>query len=302
MSKRWFINAFLVVALVSFLGLSIAPLLDTAFRREQPGVASSPNVPGLPQDQQSILEEQAKGYELVLQREPDNETALQGLLEIRLQLGDIEQAIVPLEKLAALNPDQLDYAMYLAEARFYLGDREAAAATYRSVLEKYPGNLDALQGLTNLLLDQQRPEAALGLLQESLELAEQINPEQAEGSPEIIDVFSIQLIVGQVYVELERYDEAIELYDQLSLSNTQDFRPPLAKATVLFQNLGESEKAAPFFEQAAELAPPQYRDQIKQLAAQSAIPVPQVPDVLPTIEADPEGSDLPNVEGEPALP
>ncbi|MBR8827996.1 MAG: hypothetical protein DSM107014_08865 [Gomphosphaeria aponina SAG 52.96 = DSM 107014] len=55
------------------------------------------------------IEEQLKateaGYEKVLAREPENRFALQGLVEIRLQMNDLKGAIAPLEKLIELDPN-----------------------------------------------------------------------------------------------------------------------------------------------------------------------------------------------------
>lgn len=60
------------------------------------------------------LEEIAKGYEKVLQREPDNQFALQKLVETRLQMNDLQGAIAPMEKLVKLNPDNAQYKALLA--------------------------------------------------------------------------------------------------------------------------------------------------------------------------------------------
>lgn len=55
------------------------------------------------------LQSRERGYELVLQREPENQTALEGLARVRLEQNKLEEAIVPLEQLVELYPDRKDY-------------------------------------------------------------------------------------------------------------------------------------------------------------------------------------------------
>jgi cytochrome c-type biogenesis protein CcmH/NrfG len=69
----------------------------------------------------SQLEELVKGYESVLQREPENQFALQKLVETRLQMNDLQGAIVPMEKLVKLNPDNAQYKALLAGIKQRVG-------------------------------------------------------------------------------------------------------------------------------------------------------------------------------------
>ncbi|MCC3575076.1 MAG: tetratricopeptide repeat protein [Microcoleus sp. PH2017_40_RAT_O_B] len=67
--------------------------------------------------QESLLAAQERGYETVLQREPQNQTALEGLANVRLEMNNAKGAIEPLEKLVKLNPDRADYQALLAQAK-----------------------------------------------------------------------------------------------------------------------------------------------------------------------------------------
>jgi uncharacterized protein HemX len=61
------------------------------------------------------LQTQERGYQIVLEREPENQTALEGLLNVRLEMNDKQGAIKPLEKLIILNPEKEDYKNLLKQ-------------------------------------------------------------------------------------------------------------------------------------------------------------------------------------------
>jgi len=294
--RRGLITVVVVLSLIAFLGFSLVPILNSILQASQAQSQSTPTPTQTAQSgekQSELLQAQARGYELVLQREPDNVTALRGLLQVRLELigqgvGDIKDAIAPLEKLASLNPETTEYGILLAQAKERTGDREGAAQAYRSILASRPGEIKALQGLVNLLLVQQRPEAAIGLLQDTLKAA----PAANLAKPESVDVTSVQLILGQVYAVQKRYEEAIAIYDESAKANPKDFRPTLGKA-IVFQEQGKTDEAKTLFDRATELAPPNYKDQINQLA--SGTPSPS-----PAATTTPEPAASPSPEG--ALP
>ena len=260
--KRWLIGGVLIVAVAAFVSISLLPLLGTTIDRRPSAEVQANAAQGGAANQQAELETRAKGYELVLQREPDNQTALRGLVEARIQLRDLAGVIEPLEHLSELNPEVADFKVLLGQTKQQVGDLEGAAQAYRNVLTATPGDMNALQGLVALLMTQERPQAAVGLLQDTLNTANQANEIQA-GS---IDVTSVRLLLGQVYAEEERYEEALTAYDQAIEGSQQDFRPVLAKALVL-QQQGKNEEAQPLFVNATSLAPDQFKDQIQQLAS-----------------------------------
>ncbi len=286
--NRWIVQVILVLAILAFVGVSVIPLLG-AFNNTPSSSQNTANTTGslTSSDQKSKLEDQVRGYELVLQREPENQTALKGLLEARLQLlsqkeksevkpSDIQVVIEPLEKLAKLNPEQSEYAVLLAQAKQQIGDREGAAQAYRSVLDTKPGDLNALRGMVALLVNQQRPEAAIGLLQETLTNAAQVNINQ----PGSIDTVAVQVLLGSVHASQKRYTQAASAYDQAIKKDPKDFRPVVAKAMLLKQQ-GKNAEAKSLFDNAAALAPAQYKDEINKAATAPSAPNPAAPSAPP---------------------
>jgi len=260
----------MLLGFISFIVPTVGPFLGAALKQQPPSPGRNPTASQTPTGKQKDLQDQARGYQLVLQREPENETALKGLLFtqlelIRLNAADVKTTIEPLEKLAKLNPENTEYSVLLAQAKQQIGDREGSAKAYRSILESRPGDVKALQGLVSLLMTEGRKEAAIGLLQDTLESAPKLN----QIKPNTVNVISVQLMLGQVYAEQGRYADALNVYDNAIKANKEDFRPVLAKAIVL-QTQGKNEEAKPLFNSAANLAPAQYKDQIIQLATQPA--------------------------------
>lgn len=280
--NRWLVISVLVVAVGAFLAISLLPLLAG---RGDRSIATTPagQTPGAAEVQEE-LEARARGYELVLEREPDNQVAIQGLVETRIQMGDLQGVIAPLERLAELNPDTPNYQVLLGQTKQAIGDLDGAAEAYRGVLTDNPGDMNALQGLVALLIQQERPQAAIGLLQDTLQSAPQTN----EVTPGAIDTASVQLLLAQVYVEDDQLDKALSIYDEAIAKAGDDFRPFLAKALVL-RDVGETEEATSLFEQAEAMAPAQYKDQVRQLAT-----TPQdAPATTTADEGAPEATDTP---------
>ncbi|WP_295615377.1 tetratricopeptide repeat protein [Chamaesiphon sp. GL140_3_metabinner_50] len=66
------------------------------------------------QSQSAQLQAEEKGFATVLQREPNNQTALRGLVEIRMQRGDVAGTRDALAQLVKLNPKDPQYKEFLA--------------------------------------------------------------------------------------------------------------------------------------------------------------------------------------------
>lgn len=102
---------FIILSALAFIGSTVfglVGLFGSAFQQPKQD-AKTVEV----KSRESQLQAQEHGYESVLQREPENQIALQGLVQIRLQKNDLPGAVAPMEKLVKLNPDKAEYKALL---------------------------------------------------------------------------------------------------------------------------------------------------------------------------------------------
>jgi len=145
------------------------------------------------------------------------------------------------------------------------------------------------------LIEQQRPEAAIGMLQDTLKTAPQANKNQV-GS---VDVTAVQVLLGRVFASQKRYSEAVNVFDEAIQGNKQDFQPVFGKALVL-KAQGKTDQAKPLFDTAVSLAPAQYKDQIQKAASGVPPGATSAPSSAPTSPGAAPTSAAPSSEASPA--
>lgn len=107
-SNKSLVRIVTLVVGMAFAVPMLAGALSSVFSQDNSNIASNSNTDSASLEKQIQL--QIDGYQKVLEREPENATALEGLAQIYLQTGDSKQAIPTLEKLVEYYPEQQEYA------------------------------------------------------------------------------------------------------------------------------------------------------------------------------------------------
>ena len=107
--------------------------------------------------------------------------------------------------LQLLHEMELPFLIWQAEESMHHHDFPAAEKSYRSLLEKEPENHLALYGLGYCLRELERYEESETSLQRALELQP--------------DFYPVRLTLAKVYLKLERFDEAIQEYDNVLVAD-----------------------------------------------------------------------------------
>lgn len=105
----------ILLATIAFVGSTGLGAVNLFTTNPQAKIDKSKQVAEKSREEQ--LQVQIRGYESVLQREPENQAALVGLVQLRLEIRDLQGAIAPLEKLVKLNPNQESYKALLTEVK-----------------------------------------------------------------------------------------------------------------------------------------------------------------------------------------
>lgn len=105
-SKEIIKKSFIIIsglALVWFSGFSVIEMMI------KPPTPNVNQTQGDDSSKEALLKKEVKGYELVLEKEPDNRFALEKLVEIQLQLGNLSAALPLTEKLVKIDPQNTRY-------------------------------------------------------------------------------------------------------------------------------------------------------------------------------------------------
>lgn len=134
MDRKQLQRLLIIVFGLAFIGSTGFAVLGGLFRRDPSAAENSASTTEAPSVTEQ-LQSQARGYAKVLEREPENTTALRGLLQISLQTGDLNSAIAPLKKLIELYPEKPELTTLLTEIEAQLAQKPPTTQPDQNVPE-----------------------------------------------------------------------------------------------------------------------------------------------------------------------
>jgi tetratricopeptide (TPR) repeat protein len=209
-------------------------------------------------------------YEKAIRLDPENRRAQFNLALALIDSGKAGEALAVLEGLAGVDPDNLEVLSALAYTYYAAGSREEAVAAYRRLLEKAPGSVDDRYNLGSILSEMGRPHEALdefltllegapgdlpalkaagSLLLELGQYAE-ASTVLAEYLQEKPDDAAVYLLLARAYRGQERYDKALEAYENALVHNEKLAEAWFESAEILLTKVQDPERGITALEQA----------------------------------------------------
>lgn len=147
-------------------------------------------------------------YNVDLQNQPDNPTAMYELGNALINADRATEAIPLLSAVVAMRPDSLQARYKLGRAFLQSGNLEEAAAQYERVIDRYPDDWRAHLTLTDVCL--QRRD--LGGAEQHLRAAETLVPTEKQ----------VTLYQAQIAAARGQSDDALRLYESLLIRDPND--------------------------------------------------------------------------------
>ncbi|CAN0926690.1 protein SLOW GREEN 1, chloroplastic [Linum grandiflorum] len=189
------------------------------------------------------VEEQERTLGELLQRKPNDIDALRALMDVKIKARKIPEAIALVNRLIALEPNDSEWELIKAQIYTFGGDNASSRKMYEDILQKDPSCVEAYHGLLTA-----RAEDGMStgdVLRRVEEAMKNCKKDKAR---------DFKLLIGQVRVMEEKYDEALDVYEELVKEEPTDFRPYLCLG-IIYTLMRKMDVAAEKFEQFKRLVP-----------------------------------------------
>ena len=177
-----------------------------------------------------VLKDAQQRLQALLQDTPENADALHSLALTELKLGETDSAVQHLGRAMATAPNELVYAVTLAQAKLQQNDVKGAEGVLKKACEDFPKSADAAVILGRFYAGQNRPAEAEQQFQRGLTL-------DSTHVAALVNLATLQYQLG-------RKQDAEQTFKRLAVSSDKTYRP--AYGNFLFQEGRRNEAVAEF--------------------------------------------------------
>ena len=177
----------------------------------------------------------------------DDVVELESFLRTKIRASEIDKALLVLDRLIELEPEELEYPFVKAHLQLLNGEPELASKGFEELLQRDPFHLETYRCLLMLISETSAPTVEL---LKKIEEVVKVCAEQERDS----DVRDFKLLIAQIKViDGDLYD-ALKVYEELEKEEPKDFRPYLGQG-IVYTMLKKDDEAEKQFEKFGTLAP-----------------------------------------------
>ncbi|MCL7040043.1 hypothetical protein MKW94_012331 [Papaver nudicaule] len=240
--------------LSSFVKTTCIAITATALffnRFQKPSTAAPVSTPTVEKENNTAEEndeEKERVLEEYLDSNPDDVKALKAVMEAKIKVGKVEEAISIIDRLVEAEPTEKEWPLMKSHLLSYSGDTELAKLGFEEVISKNPLDVEAYHGLVMAASESESGELenVLERIEKAMEICKKEKRKQ--------DVRDFKLLVAQVRVLEGKYTDALKIYQELVKEERRDFRPYLCQG-IIYSMLKKPEEAEKQFSIYRRLVP-----------------------------------------------
>ncbi|XP_008786598.2 protein SLOW GREEN 1, chloroplastic [Phoenix dactylifera] len=194
-------------------------------------------------------EDEEERYVKILERDPTDVEALKVVLYGKMRKGKTKEAVEYVERLIALEPDEVEWRLLQALSYELMGKLAKAKRLFKEILKERPLLLRALHGLALAMYKNREGPAVFEMLNKALELARREN--------RVTEERNIKILIAQMHVVKGDLEGASEQFQDLIKENPRDFRPYLCQG-IIYGLLDRKKEADEQFEIYRSLIPDEF--------------------------------------------
>ncbi|PON60917.1 N-terminal acetyltransferase A, auxiliary subunit [Trema orientale] len=175
--------------------------------------------------------------------------ALKSLLQEKLEAGEDDEALRILKRLVSAQPAENEWKFLMARLLSEIGEIESARHVFEEILAANPLSFEALFENALLMDRNGEREAVIRRLGEALRIAEEENKAK--------EARDVKLIIAQIQFLQKNLDGALELYQELTNEDPNDFRPYFCRG-MIYSLLDRNSEAKEQFAKYRELSPKKF--------------------------------------------